>query len=87
MAKKKSERNSSEETEEEKPKHQSKQEKHVEFESQPDIFSDICFESDTAIAPRSKLEESEIAITSDNVSTMCLQKVLPTLVQRNQVTK
>ena len=31
--KKKSERNSSEETEEEKPKHESKQEKHVEFES------------------------------------------------------
>ena len=45
-----------------------KKEKHVEFESQPDIFSDICFESDTVIAPGSKLEGSEIAITSDNVS-------------------
>ena len=45
-----------------------KKEKHVEFESQPDIFSDICFESDTVIAPGSKWEESEIAITSDNVS-------------------
>ena len=46
----------------------SKKEKHVEFESQPDIFSDICFESDTVIALGSKLEESEIAITSNNVS-------------------
>ena len=53
---------------EEKPEPKSKKEKHVEFESQPDIFSDICFESDTVIAPGSKLEESEIAITSDNVS-------------------
>ena len=53
---------------EEKPESKSKKEKHVEFESQPDIFSDICFESDTVIAPGSKLEESEIAITSDNVS-------------------
>ena len=51
-----------------KPEPKSKKEKHVEFESQPDIFSDICFESDTVIAPGSKLEESEIAITSDNVS-------------------
>ena len=51
-----------------KPEPKSKKEKHVEFESQPDIFSDICFESDTVIAPDSKLEESEIAITSDNVS-------------------
>ena len=51
-----------------KEKSQSKKEKHIEFESQPDIFSDICFESDTVIAPGSKLEESEIAITSDNVS-------------------
>ena len=53
---------------EEKPEPKSKKEKHVEFESQPDIFSDICFESDTVIAPGSKLEESEKAITSDNVS-------------------
>ena len=53
---------------EEKPESKSKKEKHVEFESQPDIFSDICFESNTVIAPGSKLEESEIAITSDNVS-------------------
>ena len=53
---------------EEKPEPKSKKEKHVEFKSQPDIFSDICFESDTVIAPGSKLEESEIAITSDNVS-------------------
>ena len=53
---------------EEKPELKSKKEKHVEFESQPDIFSDICFKSDTVIAPGSKLEESEIAITSDNVS-------------------
>ena len=51
-----------------KPEPKSKKEKHVEFESQPDIFSDICFESDTVIAPGSKLDESEIAITSDNVS-------------------
>ena len=51
---------------EEKPEPKSKKEKHVEFESQPDIFSDICFESDTA--PGSKLKGSEIAITSDNVS-------------------
>ena len=54
---------------EEKPEPKSKKEKHVEFESQPDIFSDICFESDTVIAPGSKLEESEIAIISNNVST------------------
>ena len=54
--------------EEENPEPKSKKEKHVEFESQPDIFSDICFESDTVIAPGSKLEESEIALTSDNVS-------------------
>ena len=54
--------------EEEKPELKSRKEKHVEFESQPDIFSDICFESDTVIAPGSKLEESEIAVTSDNVS-------------------
>ena len=54
------------EMKEEKP--ESKKEKHVKFESQPDIFSDICFESERAIAPGSKLEESEIAITSDNVS-------------------
>ena len=53
---------------EEKPDPKSKKEKHVEFESQPDIFSDICFESDSVIAPGSKLKESEIAITSDNVS-------------------
>ena len=33
------------------------------------IFSQTCFESDTVIAPSSKLEESEIAITSNNVST------------------
>ena len=51
-----------------KPEPKSKKEKHVEFESQPDIFSDICFESDTVIAPGSKLEKSEIAVTSDNVS-------------------
>ena len=56
------------EIEEEKSEHKSKNEKHVEFESQPDIFSDICFESDTVIAPGSKLEESEVAFTSDNVS-------------------
>ena len=54
---------------EEKPEPKSKNKKHVEFESQPDIFSDICFESDTVIAPGSKLEESEIATTSNNVST------------------
>ena len=54
--------------EEENPEPKSKKEKHVEFESQPDIFSDICFESDTVIAPGSKLEKSEIAVTSDNVS-------------------
>ena len=53
---------------EEKPEPKSKKEKHVEFESQPDIFSDICFESDTVIAHCSKLEKSEIAVTSDNVS-------------------
>ena len=53
---------------EEKPELKSRKEKHVEFESQPDIFSDICFESDTVIAPGSKLEKSEIAVTSDNVS-------------------
>ena len=53
---------------EEKPELKSKKEKHVEFESQPDIFSDICFKSDTVIVPGSKLEGSEIAITSDNVS-------------------
>ena len=53
---------------EEKPEPISKKEKHVEFESQPDIFSDICFESDTVISPGSKLEKSEIAVTSDNVS-------------------
>ena len=53
---------------EEKPEPKVKKEKHVEFESQPDIFSDICFESDTVIAPGSKLEEPEIAITLDNVS-------------------
>ena len=53
---------------EERPELKSKKEKHVEFESQPDIFPDICFESDPVIAPGSKLEESEIAITSDNVS-------------------
>ena len=52
---------------EQQPEPKSK-EKHVEFESQPDIFSDKCLESDTVIAPGSKLEESEIAITSDNVS-------------------
>ena len=57
--------------EEENPEPKSKKEKHVEFESQPAIFSDICFESDTVIAPGSKLEESEIAVTSDNVSTEC----------------
>ena len=48
---------------EEKSEPKSKKEKHVEFESQPDIFSDICFESDTVIAPGSKLEKSEIAVT------------------------
>ena len=53
---------------EEKPEPKSKKEKHVEFESQPDIFSEICFESDTVITPGSKLEKSEIAVTSDNVS-------------------
>ena len=54
--------------EEENSEPKSKKEIHVEFESQPDIFSDICFESDTVIAPGSKLEKSEIAVTSDNVS-------------------
>ena len=56
------------EEEEENPEPKSKRKKHVEFESQPDIFSDICFESDSVIAPGSKLEGSEIATTSDNVS-------------------
>ena len=56
------------EKEKPEPKSKSKNKKHVEFESQPDIFSDIYFESDTVIAPGSKLEGSEIAITSDNVS-------------------
>ena len=56
------------EIKEENPEPKSKKEKHVEFESQPDIFSDISFESDTAIAPGSKLEKSEITVTSDNVS-------------------
>ena len=55
--------------EEEKPEPKSKKEKHVEFESQPDMFSDIYLKSDTVIAPGSKLEGSEIAITSDNVPT------------------
>ena len=54
------------EIKEEKP--ESKKEKHIEFESQPDIFSDMCSDSDTVIAPGSKFEESKIAITSDNVS-------------------
>ena len=49
---------------EEKPEPKSKK------ESQPDIFSDICFESDTVIAPGSKLKESERAVTSDNVSNI-----------------
>ena len=53
---------------EEKPEPKFKNKKHVEFESQPDIFSDICIESDTVIAPGSELEKSEIAVTSDNVS-------------------
>ena len=56
------------EIKEENPEPKSKKEKHFEFESQPDIFSDICFESDTVIAPGSKVEGTEIAITSDNVS-------------------
>ena len=62
-----SKRKSQGEIGEEKPELKSKKKKHVEFESQPDIFSDICFESDTVIAPGSKLEKSEIAVTSDNV--------------------
>ena len=33
------------------------------------IFFQTCFESDTVIAPGSKLEKSEIAVISDNVST------------------
>ena len=33
------------EVREEEP--ESKKERHVDFESQPDIFSDICFESDS----------------------------------------
>ena len=56
------------EIEEENSEPKSRKQKHFEFESQPDIFSNICFESYTVIAPGSKLEESEIAISSDNVS-------------------
>ena len=52
-----------------KTKSELKKEKHVEFDSQPDIFSDICFESDTVIAPESQLEGSGIAKTSDSMST------------------
>ena len=81
--KRKSKENSSKEkspfeVREEKP--ESKKEKHVEFESQPDIFSDICFESDTVIAPDSKLEESEMTITSDKVSSNLSTENTPPLV-------
>ena len=49
-----------------KPK--SKKEKHVEFESQLEFSPDICFESDPVVSPDLKVEESEIAVSPDNMS-------------------
>ena len=48
---------------------ESKEKRHVKFESQPDISSDICFESDTVVAPDSRLKESEMTTTSDKVAS------------------
>ena len=43
-------------------------EKHVEFESQLEFSPDMCFESDSVVSPDLKVEESEIAVSPDNMS-------------------
>ena len=53
------------EIEEVKPK--VKTEKHVEFESQLEFLPDMCFESDSVVSPDLKVEESEIAVSPDNI--------------------
>ena len=55
------------ETEKEKPK--SEKEKHLEFESQLEFSPDMCFESDSFVSPDLKVEESEVAVSPDSMST------------------
>ena len=62
-----SQEKSQDEIEKEKPK--SKKEKHVEFESQLEFSPDMCFESDSVVSPDLKVEESEVAVSTDNMST------------------
>ena len=62
-----SQEKSQDEIEKEKPK--PKKEKHVEFESQLEFSPDMCFESDSAVSPDLKVEESEVAVSPDSMST------------------
>ena len=57
---------SQDEIKKEKPK--PKKEKHVEFESQLEFLPDMCFQSDSVVSPDLKVEESEIAVSPDNMS-------------------
>ena len=56
---------SQDEIEKEKPN----KEKHVEFESQLEFLPDMCFESDSGVSPDLKVEESEVAVSLDSMST------------------
>ena len=58
---------SQDEIEKEKPK--SKKEKHVGFESQVEFSPDMCFEFNSVVSPDLKVEESEVAVSPDSMST------------------
>ena len=51
----------------EKPK--SQKEKHVEFEYELEFSPDMCFKSDSVVSPDLKVEESEVAVSQDSMST------------------
>ena len=52
-----------------KVKPKPKKGKHVECESQLEFSPDMCFESDSVVSPDLKVEESEVAVSPDNMST------------------
>ena len=61
--------------------------KHVKFESQPDILSDTCLESDTVVAPDSMLQEVDNSIAtrdmSENASLMTKEESSDKLIQED----
>ena len=58
---------SPDEIKKEKPK--PKKGKHVEFESQLEFSPDMCFEFDSIVSPDLNVEESEVAVSPDSMST------------------